>query len=163
MKNVASIIALAILSLFVVFFFGERSSAKHEKDVINCGYDQNSLKETYTEWINKALVKADKRAEKHPVKVEKIQGVSEYRTIPEFMNIKLYEDFKNSKVCEAYLLVSYRPDGVKEELEEITVRFQRIATAPDEEGYFSNRIISSGHDVERMTEQVVDFFKKHIK
>ena len=163
MKNTASIIALAILSLFVGFFFGERSNTKQTEDVIHCGYNQESLKETYTNWINKALVNADKRAEKHPVKVVDVQGVMEYNSIPEFMKVKLYEDFKDSKVCQASLLVNYTPDSEKETLEEITVRFQKISPAPSEDGLFSSNIISSGYDVKEMTEQVVELFKKHNK
>ena len=49
----------------------------------------------------------------------------------------------------------------KEVLEEITVRFQKIATAPSEDGIISSNIISSGYDVTEMTEQAVEFFKKH--
>lgn len=161
MKNTASIIALAILSLFVGFFFGERSNIQKNEDVIHCGYNQDSLKDTYTNWINKALIKADKRAEQHPVKVVDVQGVMEYNTIPELMKVKLYEDFKDSKVCQASLLVNYAPDAEKEVLEEITVRFQKIATAPSEDGIISSNIISSGYDVTEMTEQAVEFFKKH--
>lgn len=161
MKNTASIIALAILSLFVGFFFGERSNIKQNENAIHCGYNQDSLKDTYTNWINKALIKTDKRAEQHPVKVVDVQGVMEYNTIPELMKVKLYEDFKDSKVCQASLLVNYAPDAEKEVLEEITVRFQKIATAPSEDGIISNNIISSGYDVREMTEQAVEFFKKH--
>lgn len=161
MKNTASIIALAILSLFVGFFFGERSNIKQNESAIHCGYNQDSLKDTYTNWINKALIKTDKRAEQHPVKVVDVQGVMEYNTIPELMKVKLYEDFKDSKVCQASLLVNYAPDAEKEVLEEITVRFQKIATAPSEDGIISSNIISSGYDVREMTEQAVEFFKKH--
>ena len=161
MKNTASIITLAVLSLFVGFFFGERSNIQQNEDVIHCGYNQDSLKDTYTNWINKALIKADKRAEQHPVKVVDVQGVMEYNTIPELMKVKLYEDFKGSKVCQASLLVNYAPDAEKEVLEEITVRFQKIATAPSEEGIISSNIISSGYDVIEMTEQAVELFKKH--
>lgn len=161
MKNTASIITLAVLSLFVGFFFGERSDIQQNEDVIHCGYNQDSLKDTYTNWINKALIKADKRAEQHPVKVVDVQGVMEYNTIPELMKVKLYEDFKGSKVCQASLLVNYAPDAEKEVLEEITVRFQKIATAPSEEGIISSNIISSGYDVKEMTEQAVELFKKH--
>ena len=77
------------------------------------------------------------------------------------MKVKLYEDLKGSKVCQASLLVNYAPDAEKEVLEEITVRFQKIATAPSEEGIISSNIISSGYDVKEMTEQAVELFKKH--
>ena len=97
------------------------------------------------------------------MKVVDVQGVMEYNSIPEFMKVKLYEDFKDSKVCQASLLVNYTPDSEKEILEEITVRFQKIATAPSEDGLFSSNIISSGYDVKEMTEQVVELFKKHNK
>ncbi|MBR2141545.1 MAG: hypothetical protein IJ853_04285 [Rickettsiales bacterium] len=161
MKNTASIITLAILSLFVGFFFGERSNIQQTKDIVHCGYNQDYLKDTYTDWINEALIKADKYAEKNPIKVVGVRRVVEYNTIPEFMEVKLYEDFKDSKVCQASLLVNYTPDGEKETLEEITVRFQKIATVPNEEGLILNDIRSSGYDVKEMSEQAVEFFKKH--
>ena len=50
-----------------------------------------------------------------------------------------------------------------ETLEEIRVRYQKVATSPDEEGYYSKNILSSGYDVKEMTEQAVELFKKHNK
>ena len=55
------------------------------------------------------------------------------------------------------------PDEEKAIIEEIEVRFQRVATSPDETGYYSQSTISTGIDVEKMTEQAVKFFKKHNK
>lgn len=163
MKNTASIIALAILSLYVGFFFGERNNIKQDEDIVNCAYDKEHIIETYNDWLNNALVNSDKRAEKYPVKVLDIQGIMEYNTIPEYMKVKLYEDFKNSKVCHATVIVNYTPNGEKETLEEIRVRYQKVATSPDEEGYYSKNMLSSGYDVKDMTEQAVEFFKKHNK
>lgn len=163
MKNTASIIALAILSLYVGFFFGEKNNIKQDENIVNCAYDKEHIIETYNDWLNNALVNSDKRAEKYPVKVLDIQGIMEYNTIPEYMKIKLYEDFKNSKVCQATVIVNYTPNEEKETLEEIRVRYQKVATSPDEEGYYSKNILSSGYDVKEMTEQAVELFKKHNK
>ena len=163
MKNTASVIALAILSLYVGFTFGEKSNTKQTEDIVNCAHNKASIVETYNKWLNKALVNADKRAEKHPVKVVDVQGIMEYNTTPEYMKVKLYEDFKNSKVCKATLLVNYTPNEEKETIEEIDVRFQRVATSPDEMGYYSQNTISAGIDVDEMQKQAVEFFKKHHK
>lgn len=163
MKNTASIIALAILSLYVGFFFGEKNNIKQDENIVNCAYDKEHIIETYNDWLNNALVNSDKRAEKYPVKVLDIQGIMEYNTIPKYMKIKLYDDFKNSKVCQATVIVNYTPNEEKETLEEIRVRYQKVATSPDEEGYYSKNILSSGYDVKEMTEQAVELFKKHNK
>lgn len=163
MKNTASIIALAILSLYVGFFFGEKNNIKQDENIVNCAYDKEHIIETYNDWLNNALVNSDKRAEKYPVKVLDIQGIMEYNTIPKYMKIKLYEDFKNSKVCQATVIVNYTPNEEKETLEEIRVRYQKVATSPDEEGYYLKNILSSGYDVKEMTEQAVELFKKHNK
>ena len=163
MKNTVEIIALTILALFVGFFFGERSSIRQEKNIMTCGHSKDDVIEMYNRWINKALISEDKRAEKHPVKVIDVAGIIEYNTIPEFMNIKLYEDFKNSKVCQASLVVNYTPDSEKENNEEIEVRFQKVATSPDESGVFSTYIISAGHDIDEMTKQALEFFREYNK
>ena len=163
MKNTVSILALAMLSLYVGFSFGERNNAKQKNDIVNCAYNKERIVETYNDWVNKALVQSDKRAEKYPVKVLDVQGIMEYNKIPEYMNLKMYEDFKNSKVCYATLLVNYTPNEEKENIEEIRVRYQKVATSPDEEGYYSENMLSAEYDVKDMKEQAVGFFKKYNK
>lgn len=160
MKNTVGVVALAILSLAIGYFFGVNSN-KPEKDKINCGYDEEFVVDTYNEWINKALVKADKRAEKHPVKVLSVEGALEYNSIPEFMKNKMYEDFKDSKLCRAHLLVNYTPDSENETNEEIEVRYQKIMFSSGENGEYGLRIESAGIDMEQMAEQAVGFYKKH--
>ncbi len=164
MKDLFGAITLALLALFIGFNFGKNFTRNTENEIIDgCGYDKDMIIETYNDWVNESLKEADKIAEKHPVKAVDVIGIMEYNTTPKIMKQPLYDDFKNSRVCKATLLVNYTPNEEKETIEEIDIRFQKTDTAVNEQGEYRKNIFSSGYDVETMREQALEFFKKHNK
>lgn len=162
MKNVFSAITLTLVALFVGFYFGTHYNHQSKEEIsVQCGYDKEMIIEAYNNWINEDLKKINEMAVKYPVKVEDVIGIMEYKTIPVVMKNPLYDDFKNSKICKATLLVNYASKGEKGAIEEIDIRFQKTATSPNEQGEFRKNISSSGYDVENMKEQALEFFKKY--
>lgn len=57
------------------------------------------------------------------------------------MKVKIYDDFKDSKVCKVSLLVDFAPDGENRKIEKVDVRFKKILTSPDENGDISTNMM----------------------
>ena len=134
----------------------------------SCNISVEYISATLQQWMKERV--PDSFLKSNNLKVLSMDGFAEYKTIPYWTNIPLYEDFKHSTICRATALVDFSPlssntkdianNDKKENLEkrkqvsEISVRYQLI------EG---SGIRMSGFDVEDMTKQVKEAINKYKK
>jgi lipoprotein len=131
---------------------------------INVEYISDTLQDWMIERVSNNFVKTNK------LEVVGMDGFAEYKNIPFWNKMPLYEDFKHSVVCSATALVDFAPitsdknkpsgdnknENIKESkyIEEISVRYQLID---------GGGIRMSGIDVHDMTKQVKEKGAKHKK
>ena len=84
-------------------------------------------------------------------------------TYIQVMDVPLYENLKDSRICKGTLQVDFTPNGTSRNIEEIDIRFQKVLTSPDEEGNQDLYTSVSGYDVKNMTEQGTELFNKYHK
>lgn len=94
--------ALAGLTIFSLAGCGEKGNSAPP-----CNHDIAELKKNLTQWLNEAMVDADKDAKSFPAKIVGIDGFMEYKSVPGVMGSPLYRDYKNSRVCEATLNIEF--------------------------------------------------------
>ena len=163
MKNINNLKDIVIGILFLICLIFLSKSFLKEDTVSPCGFDKQMIIANFQEWISNGILQKDSRIKNNPIKVIDMAGAMEYNGIPEVMNIPLYEDFKDSRVCKATLLIDFSPNGQTKNIEEINVRFQKGLSSPDEDNNRFTNISVSGIDVQNMTDEALKLFKKHNK
>lgn len=155
MKNIiVALIGISLITISLIYYL-------EKEEIPPCGYNKDIVISNFQDWLTNSIADVDKRIEQNPIKVIDVVGIMEYNQSPEFMNVPLYENLKDSRVCKATLLVDFTPNGKKRNLEEINVRFQKILTSPNEDSNRELYISVAGFDVKAMSEQSLTLFKKH--
>lgn len=161
-KN-ATIIAL-ITAIFTSYNYYKSTHPYQPSCDVNIEYISNTIQD----WMRKSV--SEKFLKTNHLEVVDINGFAEYKTIPQWNKIALYEDFKRSAVCSATALVDFSPitldkentnneeknENIKENnhFEKIYVRYQLVK---------GGGMNMSGFDVEDMTKQIKEAMNKYKK
>lgn len=157
MKDViAGLVGLSLITASVIYYVDK-------EDVPPCGHNKDIVISNFQKWLTNGISETDKRITKTPIQIVDIVGIMEYNQTPEVMDVPLYENFKDSRICKGTLLVDFTPNGTSRNIEEIDIRFQKVLTSPDEEGNQDLYTSVSGYDVKNMTEQGTELFNKYHK
>ena len=157
MKNVITgLVGLSLITASVIYYVDK-------EDIPPCGHNKDTVISNFQEWLTNGIAKIDKRIAKTPIQIVDVVGIMEYNQTPEIMDVPLYENFKDSRICKGTLLVDFTPNGTNRNIEEIDIRFQKVLTSPDEEGNQGLYTSVSGYDINNMIEQGTELFNKYHK
>ncbi len=120
-----------------------------------CNADIEDLKQTLSTWTKEAMLDEDEGAKLFDTKIVSLDNFYEYKSSPLLLGTSLYNDYQNSRLCEANADIEFTDSDNNKFTGELTVRYQILTTVPNDKGEYGINYRMSGADVQDLGENAV--------